>query len=407
MRVCFISHSGELNGAETILLETIEILRERGLDCRVIVPSNGQFSNRLKDLGIPSAVLPVGWWMTSHKVSLGSQFKAAAAIAVAVLRTAIQVWRWKCDVVYTSTITVCSGAIAAALLRRPHVWHIQEFGPEDHGLMFRFGEPRSVKLLGALSVSCIALSKALKCKFGAYIEQSKISVIYPSMHIAIEKNATALAQSQPAPPDGVFRCIIVGQVAEGKGQEDAINAMATIADWGIAAELIIVGGHDKRYRHHLEEIIRQRGLRERITFVGQVPNAFPFIAKADALLMCSRCEAFGRVTIEGMIAGKPVIGTRSGATAELIQEGRTGLLYTSGDPDDLASRIRQLSQDRQYATHLGANAQSWVAAVFSKERYSTEMAPLLEALRPSTKSEGSDPILSNARSAHRTHELNS
>jgi glycosyltransferase involved in cell wall biosynthesis len=273
--------------------------------------------------------------------------------------------------------------------------------------MFPFGEARSVKLMGSLSASCIVLSHALKRKFRTHIEESKISVIYPSMHIAVKKNASSLGHKVPLAAEGVFRCVIVGQVAQGKRQEDAIRAIGTLAEWGIATELVIVGGDDPSCRRRLEETVSRMGLRERVTFVGQVPNALPFIASADALLMCSRCEAFGRVTIEGMLAGKPVIGARSGATEELIQDGRTGLLYTVGDPHDLASKIRKLCEDRQYAERLGLGAQRWVATVFNKQRYLTEMLPILEVLHRSSKSEHSDPVLADARSAHGTHEVNS
>jgi glycosyltransferase involved in cell wall biosynthesis len=375
-----------LGGAETILLETIEILRERGIECRAILPAIGEFSNCLTSLGIPFAILPVPWWMSSRKLSLLSQMKSARRIAVAALRTAVQVWRWKCDVVYSNTITVCTGAFAAAILRRPHVWHIQEFGPEDHGLVFHFGEARSVRLLGYLSASCIALSRALKGKLAAHIAPSKISVVYPSMHIAITKNAGSLARQPGLHADRVFRCLIVGRLAQGKRQEDAIRAVACLLEDGISTELVIVGAGDPSYRQRLEELVRQKGLRERVTFVGEVPDASPFIATSDVLLMCSRSEGFGRVTIEGMLAGKPVIGARGGASPELVQDGSTGLLYAAGDPRDLALKIRELYENREYAEALGRNAKCWVGTVFTKERYVMEMLPILDSLQHGTRS---------------------
>lgn len=414
MRICFISHSGRLGGAETILLETIEILHERGIECRVILPAVGEFSNCLTNLGIPFAILPVPWWVSSRKLSLLAQIKSAKRIAVAVLRTAVQVWRWRCDAVYSNTITVCTGALAAAMLRRPHVWHIQEFGSEDHDLMFHFGESRSVRLVGYLSTSCIALSKALRTKFATHIAPAKISVVYPSMHIAITKNARYLASHVLLPAAGVFRCVIVGRLAQGKRQEDAIQAVACLLEDGINTELIIVGAGDPVYQQRLEELVSLKKLREQVTFVGQVPDASPFLATSDVLLMCSRSEGFGRVTIEGMLAGKPVIAARSGASPELVQEGSTGLLYAVGDPRDLALKIRRLCGDREYAETLGRNAKCWSGTVFTKERYAMEMLPLLNSLQHGTRSKSSDGLLtlpasadeSTIVSAHPTHELN-
>jgi glycosyltransferase involved in cell wall biosynthesis len=102
--------------------------------------------------------------------------------------------------------------------------------------------------------------------------------------------------------------------------------------------------------------------------------------RSDVILVCSRSEGFGRVTIEGMLARKPVIGARCGATAELIQDGTTGLLYNYGDPSDLADRIQHLYHNRAAAEQLGKNAELFVRRVFTRERYIAELLPVLTSL---------------------------
>ena len=155
---------------------------------------------------------------------------------------------------------MCTGAFVAMLLGLPHVWHIQEFGLEDHGLVFTFGQGYSVKLLGQLSASCIVLSNSLKSKFTAYIDRAKISVIYPPMIIAIEKNADSLTAF--AASSKTFRCVIVGHLARGKRQEDAVEAIAGLSAMGTPVELVIVGGGDRFYRRHLENMVAEKKLQE-------------------------------------------------------------------------------------------------------------------------------------------------
>jgi glycosyltransferase involved in cell wall biosynthesis len=130
--------------------------------------------------------------------------------------------------------------------------------------------------------------------------------------------------------------------------------------------------------------------------------------------MCSRSEGFGRVTIEGMLAGKPVIAARGGASPELVQDGSTGLLYAVGDPRDLALKIRGLCENREYAETLGRNAKCWVETVFTKERYAMEMLPILDSLQRGTRFKSSDRFLTNSPSANQNtiasanpkHEMN-
>ena len=72
--------------------------------------------------------------------------------------------------------------------------------------------------------------------------------------------------------------------------------------------------------------------------VGYVPTPVPFVERADIVLMCSRCEAFARSTLEGMALGKPIVASRSGGTVEAVRDDFNGLLYTPGDVHDLAKR---------------------------------------------------------------------
>jgi glycosyltransferase involved in cell wall biosynthesis len=181
-----------------------------------------------------------------------------------------------------------------------------------------------------------------------------------------------------APPhNGRFRCVIAGALLEGKGQEDGVLAMAHLREMGIKAELLIVGEGIPSYRCHLEALVSTNGLELLVTFVGRVKNASAVMRGSDAVLVCSRSEAFGRVTVEGMLARKPVIGARAGATAELIEEGVTGLLYEPGDALDLADRIQYLCNNPAVAETLGNTGHQWAEQRFTSDRYGNELVTVL------------------------------
>ena len=74
------------------------------------------------------------------------------------------------------------------------------------------------------------------------------------------------------------------------------------------------------------------------------------------VLMCSRSEAFGRVTVEALKSGRPVVGTRSGGTTELISEGVNGLLFAPGDAEGLANALRHLATEPGLLAMLSENA---------------------------------------------------
>ena len=197
-----------------------------------------------------------------------------------------------------------------------------------------------------MSSACIVVSNALSLNYENFIPASKLTVIYPSMHRAQvgAADVTGGCESSVA-LSGLFRIILVGGLTEGKGQVEAIEALGHLARGGVAAELVIVGDGDPVYRKNLERIAMSNPPEARVTFAGRVKSANALIRSSDVLVVCSRCEAFGRVTIEGMLAGKPVVGARSGATPELsvrwfqwpfVQMGR---LRLGNSPPDFGSSM--------------------------------------------------------------------
>jgi len=289
--------------------------------------------------------------------------------------------KWKCDLVHSNTVTTCHGAIAARLLGLPHVWHLQEFGEEDQGLIFYFGRSFSCRLFGYLSTYVIVLSKALAEKYGQFIDPSKIAVIYPSMHLADGRSSDANSGGpRSAGGERRFRCVIVGALREGKRQEDAVLAVADLKQNGVMVELVIVGGGDAPYILRVNEIVREHGLEDRVLLTGQVRNVSQFIRDSDVLLVCSKSEAFGRVTAEAMLAGKPIIGADGGATPELVRNSENGLLYRVANHRELAAKILHLVEHPCLVIQLGDNGRRWAEAVFTRERYASELVRVLDSL---------------------------
>jgi len=379
MRICFLSHSAQLGGAERVLLETIEAFQSQGVECRVLVPSNGEFCNELVRMGVPFAIVSYPLWMSRGRLAWVDRLKCAVGIVLNTIIVAWEIHRWQPDYVYSNTATVCVGAFASRLTGRPHIWHLHEFGMEDQGLSFLFGRCPSLAVIDRLSFRCICVSEALAAKYRRSIDPSKITVIYPAMHQSLREEMQGGTKSAPfASRSKRFRCVIAGALMEGKGQEESVRALAHLKDTGVDAELLIVGDGLPAYRRKLEDSIKTNQLEGRVHFAGHVADVLPLMRSSDAVLICSRSEAFGRVTIEGMFSGTPVIGARSGATAELIEEDVNGILYEQGDPVDLAAKIEYLHHNPAVGKQLGMSALRWVQSYFTRERYARELMSIVE-----------------------------
>ncbi len=378
MKVCFVSHTSRTGGAERSLLETIRSLRARGVECVVLLPGNGRLAGALDRMRIDYRVLPYKWWTARAGGPLWRRAARTAANLILAVPASLWIRRRSADIVYTNTISTCLGAWAAALAGRPHVWHIRELGHDHNRSVFDLGETFSLRVIRALSAVCLANSFCVAEKYRDAVDPKEMKVVYQA--VQLDPNGCHEPERAPA---GTFRFVVVGAISPAKRQEEAIRAVARLIEQGVRTELLIVGEGDRQYERQLRELVVQLNLKDRVQFVGQLDSACSVIRASDAVVTCSRHEAFGRVTVEAMLAGKPVVGARSGGTAELIRDGHNGFLYEPGDVDQLAGILRRLIESPEGSRRLGEAARAWATEQFTEKRFGDEilacLAPLVGA----------------------------
>jgi glycosyltransferase involved in cell wall biosynthesis len=363
MRILFVSHSAGLYGAERALLELVKGLKSRGVECLVTIPRPGGLFYALRDADIPVVIVPYSWWVDRPRdfwKRPGRWLLSLVGLPWLVKLTA----RWRPDIVYTNTLAVWIGAVAAWIGGLPHIWHVHEFVEED--LVFHLGRPLSLKLVDVLSEKVIANSETVAQRLKKYIRDTKIEVVYCSVEIPYQDEVNV---SLSFANSWALTCILVGRLEEGKGQIEAIRAIGELIKDGLSVGLIIVGDGDKNYKHRIQNLIHEQKLESYVKLVGYVHEPFNLIRSADVVLVCSRNETFGRVTVEAMKLGKPVIGAASGGTVELIRDGFNGLLYSSGNYKELAEKIRLLTLQPGMLALLGKNAKEFADSNFTDETY--------------------------------------
>ncbi|MGQ9687239.1 MAG: glycosyltransferase [Desulfobaccales bacterium] len=374
-KVCVFLPSAHRDGAELSCLEFLETLIDLGLECLVVLPQMGPLWEDLKARGIPSQLIPYRVWI-EPPVAFAKKFLVTCWNLVITIGAVFYLGRRHCDLIITNTINVNVGALTAKVLGLPHIWYIREFGREDHGWQFHWGETLSYWLMNRLSQAAICVSQAVAHKYRQKLPSARVHYAYQPIQLPAGEGPAALPEKRA----GRFTCIMVGRLQEGKGQEEAVRAVAELANRGLPVDLWLVGGAEPKYHSFLKELVAKAGLIDQVRFWGQVDNALPYIRQADVLLLCSRSEAFARVVVEAMKAGKPVIGTKSGGTVEQIQEGWNGLLYSPGNYRELAKKIKFLHDQPEVRKKMGEQGQHWALATFTRERYRKRIQEILNQL---------------------------
>jgi glycosyltransferase involved in cell wall biosynthesis len=382
LRVSFITHYTELYGANRSLLNLIEGLGRYGVRSYVICPDQGDLLAALDRRGIPAAVLPFEWWVSSRRTVLGTATRLIRNIR-RLRPLAAQVVRWGCDLVYSNSSVFAIGAMAAAELELPHVWHVREFGRRDYDLRPDFGA-RLSRLGFRTADATIFVSHALRRAILGRTTLTNSHVIYngvaPEAAFDERRRAAEALRGRRQP----FTFVLVGRFRESKGQAVAIRAFAEVAARCPTVRLLLVGGAgqtgDQDYFDRCRALAAELAVANRIEFWGYIPDPERAFLEADVALMCSRNEAMGRVTAEAMSACRPVIGFDSGGTSELIDPGRTGLLYR-GDPDALAACMAHYVAAPELAWQHGEAGWHDARRRHSTEAYAAQVYEVLRGVR--------------------------
>lgn len=166
---------------------------------------------------------------------------------------------------------------------------------------------------------------------------------------------------------GQFVVGAVGSLIERKGIDCLIQAFASAARRYASVRLVLVG--EGPLRHKLEELTRQLGVTDRVTFTGFQASPMACIAGMDAVVLASSREGLPRVLLEAMLLQKPIIATDIPGTRELVIDGVTGRLFPHGDTAALTRCISELIETPGLAQRLGQAGSAHVRDHYSIEQY--------------------------------------
>ena len=121
------------------------------------------------------------------------------------------------------------------------------------------------------------------------------------------------------------------------------------------------------------------GLGERVRFLGPLPRSrvLELFRAADAALLSSSWENFPHTVVEALAVGTPVLATRTGGVAEVVEDERNGLLVPPGEPETLAAAVRRYFEDDGLRARLREEAAPSVAK-YAPEHVYARLEAVLE-----------------------------
>jgi glycosyltransferase involved in cell wall biosynthesis len=338
MRVLYASHTSVMSGAEHTLLDLLHALPD-DVEPAVISP-DGDLRAAVDRLGV--AWMPMTGTAGSLRLHPLQTSRAVVAAGRSVLELRAAARRLDSDLVHANSTRASLIAIAARSAGGPPVVaHLHDVLPSGRtGAWLGRGLARSAHCLLANS---------------GYTAADFARKTGGRGRVVIVDNPVDLDRFDPARIDGdaARRALrlpatalvlgVVGQITPWKAQSDAIRALATIVRERPDAMLVVAGSakfvdratryNNRAYAESLPQLAAELGVAEHVVFTGEIADVPALMAALDLLLVPSWEEPFGRVVIEALAMGTPVLATSVGGPAGIVTDGVDGALLPPREPE--------------------------------------------------------------------------
>ncbi len=321
-KILFIAHDSSLFGANQSLINMISAINKSNTTCTVVFPKKGLICQQFDELGIKYHIVRFRTELCESDKGINFFFNGLRYLIksivnpFAIIELGKLIKLYDINIVHSNSSVIAIGQEIATKYRLRHVWHLREYIDLDHNLEVLGGiENYKVKIQNSDKIICI--SKGVAKHFGV---QDKSLLLYN----AVRKKGNNFLQKNKG--NYFFFC---GSIVKSKGVEEAIEAFHEVIKYNSNLRLLIAGNGLFEYESFLKKKVKDLNLESHVEFLGFRKDVDELMANATAFLMCSKNEALGRVTIEAMLNYCLVIGFNNAGTAEIVENGKTGILYNN------------------------------------------------------------------------------
>jgi glycosyltransferase involved in cell wall biosynthesis len=378
MKILFLDQSGKLGGAELCLIDIAKPYRNHSL---VGLFADGDFRNLLQQNQIPVEVL------TTQAIQVRKQSSLLQAVGslgqlVPLIQRVVRI-AGEYDLIYANTQkALVVGAIASFFTRRPLVYHLHDILSPEH-----FSQTNlqvAITLANRAASLVIANSQASKEAFLQAGGRAEIvEVVYNGFEVKNYQSCAADTKQLRENLGGERQYLIghFSRLAPWKGQHILIAAL-TQCPPNVTAMFVgdaLFGEQD--YVQELHRQVRTLGLENRVKFLGFRTDIPQLMAACDLVAHTSIApEPFGRVIVEGMLCGRPVVVAKAGGAVELVEHGMSGFLVTPGVPQELAQVISSCIQEGERTATIANYGRTVASQRFDVTSINQQIDQLLQSV---------------------------
>jgi glycosyltransferase involved in cell wall biosynthesis len=362
-RVLMVNHTGQVSGAEHSLLALMAGLRACELSCTLACPFDGPLASIARTAGCE--VREITGTEGNLRLHPTRTAKAVGEIALTALQVARLAHVIGADIVHANSLRASlSAGVGAKGAGVPAIAHLRDRLPPG---------ATSTACLRVIDATCAGVI-ANSSFTGAALQEAGISrpatVISNPVDLDRFRPCSETERDSIRAQLGIARETValgvVGQITRWKGQATAIETVRRLVSEFPNVQLLIVGEakflhpssrHDNAsYMEQLQRAAQDPTVDGRVSFLGERRDVPDVMRALDVLLLPSIGEPFGRVIIEAMAVGTPIVASADGGPREIIEDTVTGMLVDPPDLEAWAAAVRLLITNRELRRDIIATA---------------------------------------------------
>ena len=356
MKVLLVDLETEWRGGQNQALLLLKGLRDRGHAAELVAPSAGELERRAGAAGI-------------HVHAVGRHFLRARAAAEISRLTRTQNY----SIVHVNEPHALTAAWLARAHRRAPLLVSRRVGyPISRNWFARLRYDAAARIV---AISRWSAERVIR----SGTPERKLAIVYEGIEIPARPSGEQRAQARArwgVPTDApLLGC--VGVLSPDKGQEWLIRALAEVRKKFPSAKLLLAG--DGPCRERLQTLAREVGVADAVIFAGFISDVDSVYAALDVFLLPSFFEALSNALMSAMAYAIPSVAFNLGGPAEIIEDGKSGLLVEPANVESLCTAISRILDDAALASSLGENGRQRIGQNFSADKMVNGMIRLYEA----------------------------
>ena len=377
MKVLYVCTDFNRSGAALAMIELACNEKQNDVEPLLVFPGHGDAVDVANSLGLKTKVIRSYEWTRplNRKENVLTRLKWLLKYlynVISIIKISLLIRKERIDIVHNNTMWGYVGPVSAIITHTKLVWHIREMLKEQN-VKIRW-ESFGKRLIGKADV-LIAISKYVADGYSKLITHSRVELVYDG----VDRDKYYLPNRRLMKGKRL-NIITLGGVRPHKRQMDIVKAVENMINQRKDVFLRIVGDDTTSYAKEIQAYVKDNKLMHNIEFCGETNDVAEFYKLSDVAVTASAHEAFGRVTVEGMLAGCIVVASDSGANAELIQDKSTGFIYEVGNIEELTKVLLYIFEHKSEGSNYARNGQSHAYDAFDSKENARKIYKIYRSL---------------------------